>query len=67
MAAWAAALSLSSGGAMQDIVNALPDAAIQVSNMITAMFESGVAWIIAPFVFIELAVLVFRSVRGKSD
>lgn len=49
---------------MEDIINALPDAAVQLSNMVTAMFTSGVALIIVPFVLIELVVLVFSVVRG---
>lgn len=51
---------------MQDIINAFPDAAVQVSNMITALFESGIALIIVPFVFIEAVILVFKAIRGKN-
>lgn len=52
---------------MENIINALPEAAVQLSNMISAIFASGVGFIIVPFVFIELVVLVFRVVRGKND
>lgn len=52
-------------GAMQDIIDAFPEAAIQISNMITALFASGLGYIVVPFIFVELAVLVFRGVRGR--
>lgn len=50
---------------MQDIINAFPDAAVQLSDMITVLFSSGIALIIVPIVLIELIVLVFRGVRGN--
>lgn len=50
---------------MEAILDAFPDAALQISNMISALFASGVAIIIVPFVLIELIVLVFKVVRGK--
>lgn len=50
---------------MQDIINAFPEAAGQVSDMISALFSSGVALIIVPFVLIELVVLVLKGVRGN--
>lgn len=49
---------------MQDILDAFPDAAIQVSTMITALFTSGLGYIVVPFLLFELIVLVFAAVRG---
>lgn len=63
MAAVAAAPSLY-WSAMEDIINAFPEAATQISNMVSALFASGIATIIVPFVLVELIVLVFGVIRG---
>lgn len=52
---------------MQDIINAFPDAAFQISNMVSALFSSGLGYIIVPFVFLELAFMVFKAFRAKND
>lgn len=52
---------------MQNIFDALPDAASQLSDIITLTFTSGIAWLIVPFVFVELVILVFHVVRGRRD
>lgn len=52
---------------MQEIFDALPAAASQLSDIINDLFTSGVALIVVPFIFIELVVLVFKVVRGHDD
>lgn len=49
---------------MQQIFDALPLAAEQVSNLITLTFTSGIALIVIPFILIELISLVYKVVRG---
>lgn len=52
---------------MQDIIDALPAAAAQLSDMIGLLFSSGIALIVVPLILIELIMLVFKVVRGHDD
>ncbi len=50
---------------MQDILNALPEAATQVSAMITSLFSSGIGLIVVPFLLVEGIILVYQVLKGK--
>lgn len=50
---------------MQNIIDSLPDAATQLSNLIELAFSSGIALVVVPLILIELIVLVFQVVRGR--
>lgn len=49
---------------MQQIFDALPAAAAEVSDLIDLTFSSGIALIVVPFILIELIGLVYKVVRG---
>lgn len=49
---------------MQQIIDAFPAAAAELSDLITLSFTSGIAYIVVPLILIELIVLVFQVVRG---
>lgn len=51
---------------MQDIFDALPAAASQLSDFIDLLFSSGIALIVVPFIFIELLAFVYKMMRGRN-
>lgn len=52
---------------IQDIIDALPAAAEQLSNLLTFLFTSQIAIIVVPFLLIDLIALVLLVFRGRDD